>query len=127
MILVDTSVWVDHLRAGDPDLARLLEESAVVVHPWIMGELALGNLSRREVILGLMGGLPQATVATDIEVLRLIEQERLHGTGIGYIDAQLLAAARLTGDTALWTKDRRLATVALRLGLAYQPAGSSRR
>jgi len=125
VILVDTSVWVDHLRAGDPDLVRLLEESAVVAHPWITGELALGNLSRREVVIGLMDGLPQATVATDNEVFRLIEQERLHGTGIGYIDAQLLAAARLTGDTALWTRDRRLAAVALRLGLAYQPVGRS--
>ena len=125
MILVDTSVWIDHLRAGDVQLARLLEEGAVLGHPWITGELALGNLVRRDEILGLMNGLPQAVVAQDDEVLRLIEQERLFGAGIGYIDAQLLAAARLTADTALWTRDRRLSVVAVRFGLGYQAPGSA--
>ena len=125
MILVDTSVWIDHLRAGDVHLARLLEEGAVLGHPWITGELALGNLVRRDEILGLMSGLPQAVVAQDDEVLRLIEQERLFGAGIGYIDAQLLAAARLTADTTLWTRDRRLSVVAVRFGMAYQAPGSA--
>ena len=125
MILVDTSVWIDHLRAGDGHLARLLEEGAVLGHPWIMGELALGNLARRDEILGLMNGLPQAVVAQDGEILRLIEQERLFGAGIGYIDAQLLAAARLTADTALWTRDRRLSVVAVRFGLGYQSPSSA--
>ncbi len=125
MILVDTSVWIDHLRAGDVHLAHLLEEGAVLGHPWITGELALGNLVRRDEILGLMNGLPQAVVAQDDEVLGLIEQERLFGAGIGYIDAQLLAAARLTADTALWTRDRRLSVVAVRFGLGYQAPGSA--
>jgi len=125
VILVDTSIWIDHLRSGDPHLVGLLEGGAVLGHPWITGELALGNLVRRDEILGLMDGLPQAVVAHDEEVLRLIEQERLYGAGIGYIDAQLLAAVRLTSDTALWTNDRRLLAVAVRLALAYQPTGSA--
>lgn len=121
MILVDTSVWIDHLRSGNATLARLLDNSAVVAHPWVTGEIALGNLNRRAEVIGLLHGLPQATVATSDEVLRLIEQEGLYGAGIGYVDAQLLAAARLTPDTALWTRDKRLSAVATRLGLDFAP------
>ena len=121
MILVDTSVWIDHLRSGDADLARLLDASAVLAHPWVTGELALGNLTARDEVVGLLRGLPQATVADDDEVPRLIDREALNGVGIGYVDAQLLAAARLTPDTTMWTRDRRLSTVAERLGVGYQP------
>lgn len=125
MILADTSLWIDHLRDGDPALAALLEEGAVLGHPWVIGELALGNLASRHDILRLLHGLPQATVATADEVLRLIEDEALHGQGIGYVDAQLLAATRLTPDARLWTRDKRLAAVAARLGLALLPARRS--
>lgn len=121
MILVDTSVWIDHLRSGDETLAGLLDNSAVLAHPWVIGELALGNLSRRDDVIGLIRGLPQATLATDDEVLGLIEQEALYGAGIGYVDAALLAATRLTSDTAFWTRDKRLSSVAARLGLGFQP------
>lgn len=120
VILIDTSVWLDHLRSGNATLARLLENSGVLVHPWVIGEIALGNLHGRAEILGLLHGLPQATIAEEHEVLLLIEQEALPGAGIGYVDAQLLAAARLTSDTTLWTKDKRLAAVSARLGLAFQ-------
>lgn len=120
MILVDTSVWIEHLRSGDATLTRLLGNSAVMAHPWIIGEVAVGNLSRRDEVIGLLRGLPQATVADNDEVLRLIEQEVLYGAGIGYVDAQLLAAAKLTADTTLWTRDKRLATVAARLALGFQ-------
>lgn len=119
MILVDTSVWIDHLRSGDATLLRLLDNSAVVAHPWVTGELALGNLVQREEIIGLMRDLPQATLATDDEVFVLIDQAELYGAGIGYVDAQLLAATRLTSDTTLWTKDKRLAAAATRLELAF--------
>lgn len=122
MILVDTSIWIDHLRSGDATLAGLLNGGTVLTHTWVTGELALGNLSRRDEILGLLHGLPQATVARDHEILRLIEQELLYGTGIGYIDAQLLAATRLTPDTTLWTRDERLSAITARLGLGFQPA-----
>jgi predicted nucleic acid-binding protein len=122
VILVDTSLWIEHLRSGNDALATLLESGAVLTHPWVIGELALGNLSRREEILGLLRGLPRAMVAEDDEVLRLVEEEALSGVGIGYVDAQLLAASRLTPDTRLWTADKRLASVASRLGLGFQPA-----
>jgi predicted nucleic acid-binding protein len=126
VILVDTSVWIDHLRRSDPSLERLLQEDAVLGHRWVTGELALGNLVARDEILDLLKELPQAVVADDDEVLRLIEHEQLFGSGIGYIDAQLLAATRLSADTALWTRDRSLAAVAVRLGMAYQPTGAAR-
>ncbi len=122
MILVDTSVWVDHLRASNAVLAGLLEQATVLAHPWVVGEIALGNLSRRQEVLGLLDGLPQATSATPAEVLFVIERHELHGTGIGYVDAQLLAATKLTGDATLWTSDRRLAALAADLGCAFDSA-----
>lgn len=121
MILVDSSVWIGHLRTGDRGLARLLEAGGVLGHPWIVGELALGNLSRRDQILDLLCNLPSAVAASDAEVLGLIEDEELWGSGIGYVDAQLLAACRLT-PAPLWTGDRRLAAAAARLGVAFDPA-----
>lgn len=117
MILVDTSVWVDHLRRGRRELAAELEESNVACHPFIIGELACGSLRRRREILGLLAALPQAPIAEHAEVLGFVEANRLHGTGIGWIDAHLLASARL-GDTPLWTLDRRLADAAGALGIA---------
>jgi predicted nucleic acid-binding protein len=117
VILVDTSVWVNHLRAGEPALVHLLNHGLVLAHPWVTGELALGHLSQRQDILGLLTGLPSAEIATDAEVLGLIEAEQLYGLGIGYVDAQLLAATRLTADARLWTADKRLAVVARRLRL----------
>ncbi len=123
MILVDTSIWLDHLRSGDATLARLLGNGAVLAHPWVTGELALGNLSRRSELIDLLRGLPHATVADDDEVLMLIESEGLAGAGIGYVDAQLLAATRLTPDATLWTRDQRLAAAAGRLELEFRPAG----
>jgi predicted nucleic acid-binding protein len=121
VILADTSVWVDHLRSGDPTLATLLDLNQVMIHPWVIGELALGHLSQRGEVMGLLAHLPQATVATATEVLTLIESDQLHGTGIGYVDAQLLAATRLTPGTRLWTRDRRLSAAAERLGCAADP------
>ena len=121
MILVDTTVWVEHLRRGLPSLATLLQEGAVLIHPWVIGELACGNLRNRQQVLELLQGLPMATVASDAEVLLLIERDRLMGRGIGYVDAHLLASARLS-HCRLWTQDRRLAAVALEQGLgAGQP------
>ena len=126
MILVDTSIWVDHLRAGNRALAELLERSAVLGHPWVTGELALGSLSRRNEVLQLLNSLPQADVATSAEVATSIERNRLYGLGIGYVDAQLLAATRLTPEARLWTQDKRLAAVAARQGLFVEPAARHR-
>lgn len=118
MILVDTSVWVDHLRVGDKTLAGLLDRGSVLAHAFVIGELALGDLRQRDLVLATLQDLPQASVATDREVLHFIGQHALFGLGIGYVDAHLLAAVRLTAGTALWTRDKRLLGVADRLGLA---------
>jgi predicted nucleic acid-binding protein len=119
VILVDTTVWIDHFREGDPRLADLLDRGEILAHPWVTGELALGHLRARSEILRLLGQLPQATVATAAELLGFIEGHELFGLGIGYVDAQLLAATQLTGDAQLWTRDRRLGAAAERLGAAY--------
>jgi predicted nucleic acid-binding protein len=118
VILVDTSIWVDHLRAGDERLGALLDSGEVLGHPFVIGELALGNLRQRDAFLHDLFDLPQAIVASDAEVLRLINREQLFGRGIGYIDAHLLAATRLTADTKLWTRDQKLNAAAAQLGLA---------
>jgi predicted nucleic acid-binding protein len=117
VILVDTSVLVEHRRSGLPRLATLLQGGEVRIHPSVIGELACGNLRNRSQVLELLQGLPVATVASDAEVLLLIEREQLMGRGIGYIDAHLLAAARLS-HCRLWTQDRRLAAVAEEQALA---------
>ncbi|HLH94566.1 MAG TPA: type II toxin-antitoxin system VapC family toxin [Xanthobacteraceae bacterium] len=118
MILADTSVWVDHLRAGDKALAALLDAGRVLAHPFVIGELALGNLHQREIVLKALADLPHASVATDAEVLHFVERHALSGRGIGYIDAHLLAAVALTAGAELWTKDKRLHGVAVQLGSA---------
>ena len=117
MILADTSVWVEHLRRGLPRLATLLQGGEMMVHPWVIGELACGNLRNRSQVLELLQGLPAATVARDAEVLHLIEHDRLMGRGIGYVDVHLMASARLS-HCRLWTQDRGFAAVALEQGLA---------
>jgi predicted nucleic acid-binding protein len=122
VILVDTSVWVDHLHSGDKALVALLEVGAVLGHPFVIGELALGNLRQREVVLNALSDLPQASLATDAEVLHFIGHHAQFGRGVGYVDAHLLAAVRLTPGAELWTKDKRLHGVAEQLGLATTPA-----
>lgn len=121
MILVDTSVWIDHLRQGEAGLAEALNAGRVRVHPFVIGELALGSLRQREVVLGSLMDLPRVEVATDEEVFAFIEDERLFSLGIGFVDAHLLAALRLTPGAFLWTRDRRLSAVAdrLRLGMKW--------
>ena len=118
MILVDTSVWIDHLRTGSDTLRRLLDRGFVLGHPFVTGELALGNLRQRDLVLDALAALPQASLASDREVLHFVEQQALYGLGIGYVDAHLLAAARLTAGATLWTRDTRLRSVATRLDLA---------
>lgn len=121
MILVDTSVWVDHFRVGDKRLADLLEGNAVVMHPFIVGEIACGSLTDRALMLDLLQHLPMAAVAESVEALGYIERHGLHGKGIGYADVHLLASAAL-GGTKLWTRDKRLLAVARELDCA-EPNG----
>ena len=117
MILVDTSVWVDHLRQGDAELANLLNTGQVLTHRHVIGELALGSLQNRNMILGTLQNLPQIAIASDDEVLHFIEKQSLFGTGIGYIDAHLLAAVRLCPGVLLWTRDKKLLAESKRLGV----------
>ncbi len=119
MILVDTSVWVDHLRHGEPQLVALLEANAVVMHPFVVGEIACGSLADRVLTLELLQHLPNAVVAENDEVLTYIESESLQGKGIGYVDVHLLASVAL-GGIKLWTRDKRLLKIALELNYAMQ-------
>lgn len=118
MILVDTSIWVDHLRAGNPALVGLLQDDLVYCHAFVVGELACGNLVNRSEVLGLLQSLPRLSPATEDEALYFIERHRLMGRGIGYIDTHLLAAC-VMNNARIWTKDKRLGAVAEELGWAY--------
>lgn len=123
MILVDTSIWIDHLRAGEPVLIEALEGGRVMMHPFVLGELACGNLANRSEVLKLLGDLPAAPAATDPEALGLIERRALMGRDIGYIDVHLLAATAMAGDARIWTRDTRLAVAAAELELAFDEEG----
>lgn len=118
MILADSSIWIDHLRRGDAELAGLLQRGQILGHPFVLGELALGSIKNRKQILGDLARLPQAVTARDDEVLAFIDANGLAGLGVGYVDAHLLASVRLTGRATLWTRDRRLQQVAGQLGLS---------
>ena len=118
-IIVDSSIWIDHINKGDAALANLLKWRWVVMHPMIYGEIALGSIKQRKPVLGELLELPQASPASHSEVIALIEWLELHGKGIGYVDAQLLAATRLLDGGTLFTRDKRLKTQAERLSLAY--------
>lgn len=124
MILADTSIWVDHLRYGNSAFVRLLEAGGILAHPFVIGELALGHLRPRDLILRDLQDLPQSVVASHQETMHFINEHRLFGGGIGYVDAHLLAATRLTEGAALWTHDKRLRRVADQLKLAAIPAGA---
>jgi predicted nucleic acid-binding protein len=118
VILVDTSVWVDHFRRRDANLSALLNTGGVLAHPFVIGELALGHLRQRDSIVEALEDLPQANQASHQEVLEFIRQNGLAGTGIGYVDAHLLASVRLTAGASLWTHDRRLRAAAVEMRLA---------
>ncbi len=118
MVLVDTSVWILHLRNGNTRLETLLDEGNVVCHPFIVGELACGNLKNRVEILSLLQALPMASHIEHEEVMRFIEDHSLVVKGLGYIDVHLIASAFLT-DIPLWTADKKLNEISLKLGIGY--------
>jgi predicted nucleic acid-binding protein len=117
MVLVDTSVWVHHLRYGNASLDAFLKEGRVICHPFVIGELACGSMENRSEILSLISSLPQSVLADHEEVLEFLENNRLYGLGIGWIDQHLLASALLSG-AQLWTLDTRLSSIASRFGLS---------
>ena len=124
MILADTSVWADHFRKGDAVLGSLLGESRVAIHPFIIGELALGNLRHWQDTVAALGELPQAPVVSEPDLLDFVAAERLMGSGIGFVDAHLLASASGTDGLRLWTRDKRLAAKAASLDLDWAQAAA---
>lgn len=112
MLLVDTSVWIDHLHRGEPRLEKALGDMEVACHPMVIGELALGTLRDRASVLGLLADLPVVTVASHTEMLTLVERHKLHGRGLGVVDAHLVASARLSPAVTIWTRDKRLKAAA---------------
>jgi predicted nucleic acid-binding protein len=119
MIIVDSSVWIDHFRIHHGGLAALLDERLALMHPFVLGEIALGNLREPEAVLGAAGRLPRPAVAEPAEVLNLIASAGFAGSGIGYVDAHLIASTMLTAKGRLWTRDKRLLAVAERLEIAF--------
>ncbi|MEO8250159.1 MAG: type II toxin-antitoxin system VapC family toxin [Burkholderiales bacterium] len=124
MILIDTSIWIDHLGVSDLTVHQLLSGRTVLMHPFVVGEIACGNLRNRAGVLDLLRNLPQAAVAENDEVLELVERHSLSGTGLGWVDAHLLAAVMLTPDAQLWSRDKRLDVAAQALGIRFGAAGA---
>ena len=123
MILVDTAIWLDHLRRGEPRLAELLDHGAVLMHPFVLGEIACGELKDRTEMLQLLKELPRTQVASSDEALAYIERYRLYNKGIGWVEANLLASVEMTTGARLWTRHRVLNSVAVSLGLASKAIG----
>lgn len=120
-IIVDTSIWIDHINQGHAELAAQLRRRRVLIHPMVVGEVALGSISNRQAVLEELRAMPQALAASHGEVMAMIEWLKLHETRIGYVDVHLLAAARQAEDGQLWTRDKALHKQAVRLGVAYVP------
>ena len=118
LILADTSVWTDHLRTNEPLMNQLVAEERLLMHPYVVGELSMGNLPDRTAFMRRLRQMDFAMRASDTEVSRLVEDNCLYGTGIGWVDAHLLASALLTEGVKLWTRDRRLNDAALRFDRA---------
>lgn len=123
-VLVDTSIWIDHLRRNEPALVELLEAGRVVRHSAVVGELACGTLRQRDRVLGNLQHLPSVTEPRSEEALLLLNRFRLWGQGLGWTDILLLASCRL-GSASLWTRDRSLRAAAMELGVEYHPGASS--
>jgi predicted nucleic acid-binding protein len=121
MILVDTSIWIDHLRSPDPVLGTLLRQREVVQHPFVIAEIALGSIANRATVIEQLELLPASVVVDDGELLAFIESAELPAKGIGFVDAHLLMSVSITEGFRLWTRDKRLLAQAERLDLAYQP------
>ncbi len=122
MILVDTSVWIDHLRASDQQLAGLLMNNQVLAHPFVIGEIALGSVTKRSEVLRYLNNLPKPVAATHDEVMIFIDRHKLAASGLGYVDSSLLASAALTSGSALWSRDKTLRSAAARCGVAPKAA-----
>jgi predicted nucleic acid-binding protein len=123
MVLADTSIWIDHFRRNDARLAQFLDQGNVAMHPFVIGELLLGHVPKIAEMMDDLNKLPRAMVASSDEVLKFISSRKLPGSGVGYVDAHLLAAAALVPGTFVWTRDKRLLAAAQRLSLAAEVSG----
>ena len=120
MILIDTSVWIDHFRVAEPSIALLAEQETILMHPLVFGELAMGNFRSRTKVLQFLADFVPAVIASHDEVLRLIESQSLYGKGLGYVDAQLLASARLMPGVRFWTRDNQMMIAAVAAGISVE-------
>ena len=121
LVLADSSIWIDHINKGDALLAELLKQKRVVLHPMVLGEIAMGSLRQRKIILEELRQLPIVSSASNAEVMAMVEWHQLHNKGVGFVDAHLLASVHLIQNARLLTRDKRLHAQALRLGVAYAP------
>ena len=123
MILVDTSIWIDHFRYGDAELGKIITDVLLLYHPFVVGELALGSLRERDAVIAFLAAQREATIATHTEVMTVIDRHSIFSMGIGYTDAHLLTSTLLDGRASLWTRDKRLAAAAQKVGATlYQQA-----
>jgi predicted nucleic acid-binding protein len=122
VILADTSIWIDHFRQSDAELSRIIEEDALLCHPFVIGELALGSLRDRETVLAFLAAQRQSAVATHDEIMTMIERHELFSMGVGYTDAHLLASVLLDRGSSLWTRDKRLKAAAEKAGATLYDA-----
>lgn len=126
MILVDTSIWIDHFRSGDAELRRIIEDDRLLCHPFVIGELAQGGLRERASVIAFLAVQLEAVIATHAEVMTVIDRHSIFSMGIGYTDAHLLASTLLDRQSSLWTRDKSLVAAALKIGATvYEPAKSS--
>jgi predicted nucleic acid-binding protein len=122
VIVVDTSIWIDHFRYGDKELKKIIEDDRLLCHPFVIGELALGSLRERDAVIAFLTSQREAVVATHAEVMTVIERHSIFSMGIGYTDAHLLTSTLLDRRSSLWTRDKRLAAAALKVGASvYLP------
>jgi predicted nucleic acid-binding protein len=121
VIIPDTSIWIDHIHHRDPQLTELLTKRNILIHPFVVGEIALGSMKQYDGIIASLLTLPPAPIAAEEEVRFMIKRHAVMGSGIGYVDAHLLASALLTGEALVWTRDKRLHVAASRLDIAWEP------
>jgi predicted nucleic acid-binding protein len=125
VILVDTSIWIDHFRHGDVELRKIIEDDRLLCHPFVIGELALGSLRERDAVIAFLAAQREAVIATHAEVMTVIDRYSIFSMGIGYTDAHLLTSTLLDGRASLWTRDRRLAEVAQKVGATIHESANS--
>ncbi|KAA3507845.1 type II toxin-antitoxin system VapC family toxin [Agrobacterium rosae] len=121
MILVDTSIWIDHFRYDDAELKKIINDDQLLCHPFVVGELALGGLRERGAVLAFLAAQREAMIATHAEVMMMIDRHSIFSMGIGYTDAHLLTSTLLDRRSSLWTRDKRLAAAAQKVGAALYP------